>query len=198
MQRPEPSHGLAAAKPALLKVSPSMFPPPMWGRTKVGGRSQLNSTPHPCLPPQGGKENSGLHLYSSFVAVATFLLVIAGGLVTSTGSSLAVPDWPLSNGQFFPKMEGGVLFEHGHRLLAGTVGLLTFILAGWLIGVERRPVVKYLGLAAAVAVCLQAVLGGVTVLYRLPVLISVAHACLGQIFFCLVVSVAVLTGSSSV
>src|SRR5258708_28295980 len=98
-----------------------MFPPPMWGRTKVGGRSQLNSTPHPCLPPQGGKENSGLHLYSIFVAVATFLLVIVGVLVTSTGSSLSLPDWPISQVQFLPKMDVGELSEHCQRPIATTV-----------------------------------------------------------------------------
>jgi cytochrome c oxidase assembly protein subunit 15 len=141
------------------------------------------------LPPHS------LHLYAIVVACATFVLLLAGGLVTSTGSSLAVPDWPLSNGQLFPKMEGGVLYEHGHRMIAGTVGLLTFILAGWLW--RRKSPLKYLGFAAAFAVCLQATLGGLTVLYRLPVPVSVAHACLGQIFFCLVVSIAVLTGSAT-
>jgi len=116
-------------------------------------------------------------------------------MVTSTGSALAVPDWPLSNGQFFPKMDGGVFYEHGHRMIAGTIGILTFILAAWLWRTEPRPGVRLFGLAAAGVVVLQAVLGGVTVLYRLPVPISVAHACLGQIFFCLLVCIAVLTAS---
>jgi cytochrome c oxidase assembly protein subunit 15 len=135
--------------------------------------------------------HNNLHLYALGVAAATFLLVLAGGMVTSTGSSLAVPDWPLSNGQFFPKMEGGVFYEHGHRMIAGTVGLLTFILAGWLWRV--RDDLKYLGLAAAGVVVLQAVLGGMTVIYRLPLPVSVTHACLGQIFFALICSIAYLT-----
>src|SRR5690242_7199672 len=71
----------------------------------------------------------GLRAYTAFMAAATFFLVIAGGLVTSTGSALAVPDWPLSFGQFFPKMEGGFFYEHGHRMVAATVGFLTIVLA---------------------------------------------------------------------
>src|SRR5262249_48316601 len=119
-----------------------------------------------------------LHRYAVFVTGMTFLLVLAGGLVTSTGSALGVPAWPLADGQVFPRMQGGVLFEHGHRLIAGTVGLLTFILAGWLWKKEARPGVKYVGLSAAGIVILQALLGGITVLYRLPTVISVTHACL--------------------
>ena len=118
---------------------------------------------------------------------ATVALLLAGGLVTSTGSGLAVPDWPLSFGQVFPPMEGGVLFEHGHRLIAASVGLLMIALAAWYQMRERRPWVRrlaYLGLAAVVV---QGILGGVTVLLRLPVAVSVTHACLAQSYFCLLV-----------
>jgi heme A synthase len=149
------------------------------------------------LPEEGASRPSqNLHRYAIVVACATFLLVLAGGLVTSTGSSLAVPDWPLSFGQFFPKMEGGVLYEHGHRMIAGTVGLLTFVLAAWAWISKAPQNVKFFSAAAAGAVCLQALLGGITVLNRLPAAVSISHACLGQIFFCLVVAVAVLTGSA--
>jgi cytochrome c oxidase assembly protein subunit 15 len=137
--------------------------------------------------------NKNLHRYAIVVACLTFLLVIAGGLVTSTGSSLAVPDWPLSFGQFFPKMEGGVFYEHGHRMIAGAVAILTLILVIWLWRSEPRRFVRYLGLAAIAAVLIQATLGGITVLYKLPAPVSIAHATLGQIFFCLVVSIAVMT-----
>src|SRR5262245_41519941 len=71
------------------------------------------------------------HRYALAVVAATVLLLVAGGLVTSTGSGLAVPDWPLSFGQVFPKMEGGVLFEHGHRMVASTIGLMIVVLAIW-------------------------------------------------------------------
>jgi cytochrome c oxidase assembly protein subunit 15 len=137
----------------------------------------------------------GLHRFAVVVAGATFLLVIAGGLVTSTGSGLAVPDWPLSFGQVFPRMEGGVFFEHGHRMVASAVGLLTVVLAAWTWRREPRRWVRRLGLAALGAVILQGVLGGTTVLLRLPSSVSVAHAGLAQIFFCLTVALAVVTSA---
>jgi len=119
------------------------------------------------------------------VCAATFLLIIAGGLVTSTGSGLAVPDWPLSFGQVFPRMEGGVLFEHGHRMIATLVGALTVGLAIWTARVEPRGWVRALGWAMVAVVVTQGVLGGITVLMRLPDAVSVAHAGLAQIFFAL-------------
>src|SRR4030095_2477112 len=99
-----------------------------------------------------------LHRFAVFTAFSTFLLVIAGGLVTSTGSSLSVPDWPLSFGQVFPKMEGGVLYEHGHRMIAATVGLLVSVLMVWLLKAEPRRWVRRLGVAAFLAVVAQGVL----------------------------------------
>jgi heme a synthase len=138
----------------------------------------------------------GLHRYALLTAFCTLLLVTAGGLVTSTGSSLAVPDWPLSFGQVFPKMEGGVLYEHGHRMVATTVGLLVIGLMIWVLRRDRRRAVRMLSIAALFAVVLQGVLGGITVLMRLPLAISVGHACLGQIFFCLTVTLALVTSRS--
>ena len=85
------------------------------------------------------------HRFAVAVFAATVLLITAGGLVTSTGSALAVPDWPLSFGQVFPRMEGGVLFEHGHRLIATSVGILTVILAVWTQRAEPRARVRQLG-----------------------------------------------------
>src|SRR3954453_22596452 len=70
-----------------------------------------------------------VHRFAVATAVATYLLILIGGLVHGTGSSLACPDWPTCYGTFFPKMEGGVLVEHSHRLAAGTVGVLTLVLA---------------------------------------------------------------------
>lgn len=127
------------------------------------------------------------------VAVATVILITAGGLVTSTGSGLAVPDWPLSYGMLFPPMVGGILYEHGHRMIAATVGLLTLILGFWLWRSEPRPWVKRLGLVAVIAVIAQGLLGGLTVLLLLPVPVSVAHATIAQSFLMLVVAVAVVT-----
>jgi len=113
--------------------------------------------------------------------------------VTSTGSGLAVPDWPLSFGRFFPRMVGGVRYEHGHRLVAATVGALTLILAGWFLLREGRRWVRILALFAAGTIVAQGLLGGLTVLLRLPPSVSVAHACLAQGFFCLTIVLALAT-----
>ena len=139
------------------------------------------------------RPGSGLHRLAVVTAGATFVLLFVGGLVTSTGSGLAVPDWPLSFGQVFPPMVGGVLFEHGHRLAAAMVGCLTVGLALWTVVGDARPSVRALGLLALLAVVLQGVLGGVTVLYKLPLAVSVTHACLAQTFFCLTVTLALVT-----
>ena len=139
-----------------------------------------------------------LHRYNRFLAAVSLLLIAAGGLVTSTGSGLAVPDWPNSYGYFmysFPisMMVGGVLYEHGHRLIASTVGLMTIVLAVWLTCVERRRWVRRLGWIVLTAVVAQGLLGGLTVLYFLPPPVSISHAGLAQIFFMLIVSLAVFT-----
>ena len=130
------------------------------------------------------------HRYASLTAFATFLLLIAGALVTSTDSGLAVPDWPLSYGMWFPPMVGGIAYEHGHRMVAGVVGLMILTLALWLWKVEPRRWVRWLGYGALGAVLVQAILGGLTVLLLLPPQISIAHAVLGQAVFCLVVCLA--------
>ncbi len=134
-----------------------------------------------------------LHRYALAVAVATAVLLFVGGLVTSTGSALAVPTWPLDAGTLFPRMTGGVLFEMGHRLVAGTVGLLTVGLAVWLWLAEPRRWVRWLGVAAAVTIVLQAILGGITVLLELPVAVAISHAGLAQVMFCLNVTLALVT-----
>jgi heme a synthase len=140
-------------------------------------------------------KNHWLHCYAVFVACATFLLIIAGALVTSNDAGLSVPDWPTSFGSFrMPRMVGGVKYEHGHRMIAGVVVILTVILAFWLLGSEQRRWVRRLGGLAVLAIIAQAILGGITVLYYLPVDISVAHACLAQLFFCIMVSLALFTG----
>ncbi len=133
------------------------------------------------------------HRYAVVCACATAALLVAGGLVTSTGSGLAVPDWPLSFGRLFPPMRGGVLFEHGHRLIAALVGLLTIGLAVWFRRSETRTWVRRLSYSALGAVVAQGLLGGLTVLLRLPPSVSVLHACLAQGFFCIVVLLAVCT-----
>lgn len=131
--------------------------------------------------------------YAFAVAVCTGILIFAGGLVTSTGSGLSVPDWPLSYGKIMPPMVGNVRFEHGHRMVATAVGALTVVLAIWLAKREPRAWVRRLGWAALGAVVLQGLLGGLTVKMMLPAPVSVAHGTLGQLFFCLVSSIALFT-----
>jgi cytochrome c oxidase assembly protein subunit 15 len=140
--------------------------------------------------------NVWLHRYAILVAACTLLLIFVGGLVTTTGSGLAVPDWPLSFGQVFPEMVGGVRYEHGHRLVAATVGLLTVILALWLWKSESRRWVRRLGTVALATVILQGVLGGITVLLLLPTAVSLSHAALAQVFLCLTLCLAVFTSRS--
>lgn len=139
--------------------------------------------------------NKGLHRFSLLVAVCTFFLLIAGGLVTSTGSGLAVPDWPLSYGQLMPPMVGGIFYEHGHRMVATLVGFLTIILTVWLWKKEERRWLRLLGVAALISVIAQGILGGLTVKFLLPTPISVTHATLAQTFFCLVSAIALFTSA---
>ena len=134
--------------------------------------------------------------YAVLTATATFLLLIAGSLVTSTGSGLAVPDWPLSYGMWWPPMVGGIRYEHGHRMIAAVVGAMILGLAVWLWKREPRRWVRRLGYAAFAAVVTQALLGGLTVVWLLPPAVSIAHALLGQAVFCLVVCLAVATNPS--
>ena len=142
-----------------------------------------------------------LHRFSKLVVAATILLLLAGSLVTSTGSGLSVPDWPTTYGWnmfTFPpsKWVGGIFYEHGHRLIASTVGFLTIILAAWLWIADPRRWMKWLGVAALGSVILQGALGGLTVLFFLPTAISSAHAGLAEIFFCMTVAIALFTSRS--
>ena len=137
--------------------------------------------------------SAALHRFAAFTAACTFLLLVAGALVTSNDAGLAVPDWPLSYGSLAPPMVGGIKYEHGHRVVAAFVGLLTIILTVWLWRSEPRRWVRRLGLLALGAIIAQGVLGGLTVLFFLPVTISVAHACLAQIFFSTVVGLTLFT-----
>lgn len=108
---------------------------------------------------------------------------------------MAVPSWPLDAGRLIPQQWGaGVLFEWGHRAIAGTVSILTLTLALWVWIAERRAWVRYTALAAVALVVVQAVLGGITVLLNLPLTFAVAHAMTGQAFFCLMVAIALFTG----
>ncbi|MBI4397755.1 MAG: COX15/CtaA family protein [Candidatus Omnitrophica bacterium] len=126
-----------------------------------------------------------LRRFSKLVVFSTLFLIFAGSMVTSTGSGLSVPDWPLSYGMLFPPMVGGVFYEHGHRMIALAVGFLTLIFAVWLGLSKEEKWLKILGFCALLTVILQGVLGGITVLFLLPTSVSVSHAVLSQTFFVL-------------
>ena len=140
--------------------------------------------------------NWGLNRFAYLVACATFFLIIAGALVTSNDAGLATEDWPLSNGQFFPEMVGNLFWEHGHRMVATTVGMLTIALLIYIHAKEKRQWVRRLGVFALLAVIAQGLLGGLTVKLMLPLAVSTAHATLAQLFFCVTVSLAVFTSRS--
>jgi cytochrome c oxidase assembly protein subunit 15 len=138
-----------------------------------------------------------LNRFIWFTAVATLLLICSGGMVTSKGVGLAVPDWPTTFGYnmfLFPvsKWIGGVLFEHTHRLIASIVGFLTIILAIWLWRSEDRQSVKTLGLIGVAGVISQGILGGLRVT-MLKDQIGIFHACLAQAFLGLIVLIAIVT-----
>jgi cytochrome c oxidase assembly protein subunit 15 len=129
--------------------------------------------------------------------MATVFLIWVGGLVTSHGAGMAVPDWPTTYGYnmfFFPfsKWVGGIFYEHSHRLVASGVGLLTVILTVWLWWKEERRWLRWLGVIALGAVVLQGVLGGLRVTQMKDVL-GVFHATLAQLFLALIGAIALVT-----
>lgn len=127
-------------------------------------------------------------------ASATFLLLLVGGVVHATDSGLACPDWPQCFGSFFPPMVGKVFFEHGHRLFATGVGILT-ILQLVLVYRSRRAghPARGLAVAALFLVVFQGVLGGMTVKMKLPDAVSTAHLATSMAFFSLLILLAFRT-----
>lgn len=137
-----------------------------------------------------------LRRYTKFVAASTLFLIYAGAMVTSTGSGLAVPDWPLSYGMLMPPMVGGIFYEHGHRMIAATVGLLVVIQAIWLQMREPKRFLRVLGWVSLGAVIIQGLLGGLTVILLLPKTVSISHAALAEIFLCVNVAIAFFASTS--
>lgn len=124
--------------------------------------------------------NLGLRRFSVAVAVCAFLLVVAGGLVTSNDAALSIPDWPLAWGKLVPPLEGGIRFEFAHRVLALVVAILSTILAIW----SRRK----LACLALATVLAQAAVGVLLVKLVEPKVLVIVHACLAQICFGLLVA----------
>ncbi|MBX9742588.1 MAG: COX15/CtaA family protein [Chthoniobacterales bacterium] len=141
-----------------------------------------------------------LHWTGITTAILTFLLIFSGGLVTSKGVGMSVPDWPTTYGYnmfLFPlsKWVGGIFYEHSHRLLASGIGLLTVILCVVTFVVEKRRFVRSLAVAAVIAVVLQGILGGLRVtLYKDE--LGIFHGVLAQSFFALLVIFSAVTSQS--
>lgn len=132
------------------------------------------------------------HRFAKLAAVATFFLLIIGGTVNPTGSSLACPEPTLvCNGQLFPPMEGGVLYEHGHRLAAMTVGLLQIVLT--LLLLRRRKDLRWLAWLTLAMVIFQGALGAITVQYKLPWFVSTGHLMLAMTYFAMLIYTAFRT-----
>lgn len=147
--------------------------------------------------PEGGRESPWPHRLALVTVGASFLLILAGGVVTTTGAGMAVPDWPTTFGYnmfLYPwaKMTGGILYEHSHRLIGSLVGLLTLTLAIVLWAVEQRRWVRWLAAVALAAVVVQGVLGGLRVVLVAEQL-ALVHGALAHAFLGLVAGLALFT-----
>ncbi|MGA9391542.1 MAG: COX15/CtaA family protein [Candidatus Sulfotelmatobacter sp.] len=140
--------------------------------------------------------NRAHHIFAVFTACAAFVVITAGALVTSNDAGLSVPDWPTSFGYLVkvPHFVGGIRYEWGHRMVAGTLVTLTLTIAIWTLLVEKRRWLRWLAVGAFCTVIAQAILGGLTVLFLQPPAVSTAHATVAQTFFCIAVAIAVFTG----
>jgi cytochrome c oxidase assembly protein subunit 15 len=144
--------------------------------------------------------------------VATFFLLIVGGLVTSNRAGLAVVDWPNSFGYnmfLYPlsRMSGGIYYEHAHRLFGSLVGLTMLVFVIYLQRVEPRRWLRVFALLAFLAVVAQGILGGLRVTGTFTtsqspeetspsLALAVVHGVLGQIIFAMLVSIAVFTSTT--
>jgi cytochrome c oxidase assembly protein subunit 15 len=140
-------------------------------------------------------DNPWLAKFAAFAAFATLCLIGIGGLVTSKGVGMSVPDWPTTYGYnmfLFPISQwvGGIREEHSHRLFASWIGVLTIVLAVWIWLKDERPWMRKLGFLALFAVILQGLLGGLRVIWKMDGL-GIPHAGLAQAYLCLMVALAV-------
>src|ERR1017187_4858718 len=143
------------------------------------------------------KYQPALFWFAALNAVATFLLIGLGGLVTSHEAGMSVPDWPTSlhrNMFLLPMSEwtGGIFYEHTHRLLASGVGLFTTVLAIWLWLKDSRKWMHWLGIAAFLGVIAQGILGGLRVVWHMDYL-GIPHAAVAQTFLVLTCAIALFT-----
>src|SRR5213596_2516288 len=143
----------------------------------------------------------GFVRFSSAAVVATYILIILGGLVRATGAGLACPDWPLCHGRLTPPLDPLVLVEWSHRFVASIVGILTVAVA---VAAWRLRKVGQLGLVglsslALVLVIVQIGLGGLTVRHELTAWLVVAHLGTAMAFFAtlIILTVTTMTGPAA-
>jgi cytochrome c oxidase assembly protein subunit 15 len=141
--------------------------------------------------------NPWLHRIALLTAAATFPLIFMGGLVTSHGAGMSVPDWPNSYGYnmflFPPRLwVGGILYEHTHRLMGTIVGMLSIVLTVVAWTVESRRWVRWIATGVLGAVIFQGVLGGLRVVW-VKLDLAIVHACFAQAFFCFAAFTAIVT-----
>jgi heme a synthase len=155
-------------------------------------------SPDHFLPPETARPRYrwALHRFACFCAGSILFLICLGGIVTSETAGMSVPDWPTSYGYnmfFFPwqLMTGGIFWEHSHRLVGSGVGTLTYVLTIWLF-FQERIWLRWLGVAAAIMVSIQGVLGGLRVI-EMNDAIGIFHACLAQVLFVSVSLIALFT-----
>ncbi len=153
-------------------------------------------------PIRSGRHWTWRHRFSWVTVLATVLLICWGGVVTSIGAGMAFPDWPTSLGSYNlinPVDEWwavpAYLAEHGHRLVASLVGMLTVVLAAWTWWADPRAWMRKLGMAAVALVIVQGVLGGLRVLW-VSIKLATVHACVAQLFFAVLVSMTLFTSKT--
>jgi len=147
--------------------------------------------------PYYGTARTLVFAYAVATAAAALVLLLSGGLVTSKGVGMTVPDWPNSYGYnmfLFPlsRWVGGIFYEHVHRLIASGVGLMTIFLAVSLWMAEPRKWVRVLGYIAVAAVIVQGILGGLRVTLIKDEL-GIFHGMLAQAYIALLVVICLAT-----
>ena len=148
-------------------------------------RPEADLKREPVQAAGGRRYRSGLHSFSVVFVTTTFLLIALGGVVTSMGAGLSVPDWPTTFGytMFSVPLDlwigrGGVFWEHAHRLLGSLVGMMAIVMAVWLWRSQRdRPWVRWLGVSTLGLVIVQGVMGGFRVTEASSALAMVSGVC---------------------
>ena len=127
--------------------------------------------------------------------VVTYFLIALGGTVLATGSGLSCPDWPLCYGQAYYSGTFHVFLEQFHRFTAATVSILIVLLLIGIIAWARKDrLLVTLAIVAPILLAIQIVLGGLTVLWKLPPQIITAHLGTALAIFAIVITIAVLGG----